>query len=102
MLFRSDRKSTRLNSSHTIISYAVFCLKKKRNSAGTVGEQRHPATQPVRPLPPAGAACNRRSPRTKPVGPLRPAADRGDVLGQRVQPGPQGGDDVQIPTVVGG
>src|SRR3954462_1109956 len=28
MLFRSDRKSTRLNSSHTIISYAVFCLKK--------------------------------------------------------------------------
>src|SRR3954462_15011230 len=26
-----DRKSTRLNSSHTIISYAVFCLKKKRN-----------------------------------------------------------------------
>src|SRR3954462_13729858 len=30
MLFRSDRKSTRLNSSHTIISYAVFCLKKKR------------------------------------------------------------------------
>src|SRR3954464_14175766 len=31
MLFRSDRKSTRLNSSHTIISYAVFCLKKKKN-----------------------------------------------------------------------
>src|SRR3954466_5766760 len=26
-----DRKSTRLNSSHTIISYAVFCLKKKKN-----------------------------------------------------------------------
>src|SRR3954464_8575588 len=26
-----DRKSTRLNSSHTIISYAVFCLKKKTN-----------------------------------------------------------------------
>src|SRR5438552_6319284 len=26
---RSDRKSTRLNSSHQIISYAVFCLKKK-------------------------------------------------------------------------
>src|SRR3954462_2358095 len=30
MLFRSDRKSTRLNSSHTIISYAVFCFKKKK------------------------------------------------------------------------
>src|SRR5439155_22533459 len=27
---RSDRKSTRLNSSHVAISYAVFCLKKKR------------------------------------------------------------------------
>src|SRR5260221_7632411 len=27
---RQDRKSTRLNSSHTVISYAVFCLKKKR------------------------------------------------------------------------
>src|SRR5260221_10307223 len=26
---REDRKSTRLNSSHTVISYAVFCLKKK-------------------------------------------------------------------------
>src|SRR5438552_9248733 len=29
---RSDRKSTRLNSSHQIISYAVFCLKKKKNT----------------------------------------------------------------------
>src|SRR5438874_10439909 len=28
---RRDRKSTRLNSSHVEISYAVFCLKKKRN-----------------------------------------------------------------------
>src|SRR5258708_38985601 len=34
---RGDRKSTRLNSSHQIISYAVFCLKKKK-------QQRH--TQP--------------------------------------------------------
>src|SRR5438132_13218638 len=28
----TDRKSTRLNSSHTVISYAVFCLKKKKKS----------------------------------------------------------------------
>ena len=28
---RADRKSTRLNSSHALISYAVFCLKKKKN-----------------------------------------------------------------------
>src|SRR3954462_4579112 len=33
MVFRSDRKSTRLNSSHTIISYAVFCLKKKKKDS---------------------------------------------------------------------
>src|SRR5260221_13530113 len=29
---RQDRKSTRLNSSHTVISYAVFCLKKKKQN----------------------------------------------------------------------
>src|SRR5438132_14412292 len=29
--WKKDRKSTRLNSSHTVISYAVFCLKKKKN-----------------------------------------------------------------------
>src|SRR5438132_4975976 len=28
----ADRKSTRLNSSHTVISYAVFCLKKKKQN----------------------------------------------------------------------
>src|SRR5205085_11843084 len=32
---RPDRKSTRLNSSHSQISYAVFCLKKKKNSSAT-------------------------------------------------------------------
>src|SRR5947208_4138387 len=31
VLGAQDRKSTRLNSSHQIISYAVFCLKKKKN-----------------------------------------------------------------------
>src|SRR5258708_28409526 len=31
-LLNGDRKSTRLNSSHQIISYAVFCLKKKKNN----------------------------------------------------------------------
>src|SRR5260221_6089987 len=33
-----DRKSTRLNSSHTVISYAVFCLKKKKR---TLAMDRH-------------------------------------------------------------
>src|SRR5256885_8400702 len=32
---RVDRKSTRLNSSHLVISYAVFCLKKKKSPAPT-------------------------------------------------------------------
>src|SRR5947207_8933084 len=31
----ADRKSTRLNSSHTVISYAVFCLKKKNKIKST-------------------------------------------------------------------
>src|SRR5438270_6578863 len=31
---RTDRKSTRLNSSHSQISYAVFCLKKKKTTLG--------------------------------------------------------------------
>src|SRR6266446_9528474 len=32
---RRDRKSTRLNSSHLVISYAVFCLKKKKYKAAS-------------------------------------------------------------------
>src|SRR5256886_5662022 len=37
----SDRKSTRLNSSHSQISYALLCLKKKKPT------HRHPEAQPV-------------------------------------------------------
>src|SRR5256886_4419983 len=39
---RADRKSTRLNSSHSQISYAVFCLKKKKKSITVQGA--HPTT----------------------------------------------------------
>src|SRR5437588_5025518 len=44
-----DRKSTRLNSSHTVISYAVFCLKKKREftQARLGGNHRHRASTGV-------------------------------------------------------
>src|SRR2546430_15518117 len=35
-----DRKSTRLNSSHSQISYAVFCLKKKKDTAAARGSSR--------------------------------------------------------------
>src|SRR2546430_13632079 len=34
---RVDRKSTRLNSSHSQISYAVFCLKKKKRAKSMIG-----------------------------------------------------------------
>src|SRR2546430_5265916 len=36
MATRQDRKSTRLNSSHSQISYAVFCLKKKKQTRTTL------------------------------------------------------------------
>src|SRR5258708_20566217 len=39
-----DRKSTRLNSSHQIISYAVFCLKKKKQPKD---HHREPASTPL-------------------------------------------------------
>src|SRR5438034_3810326 len=45
-----DRKSTRLNSSHTVISYAVFCLKKKKNTKARLGkhtEVEHVASEDV-------------------------------------------------------
>src|SRR5256885_9440927 len=38
---RQDRKSTRLNSSHLVISYAVFCLKKKNTFVDTLAHRRH-------------------------------------------------------------
>src|SRR3712207_7520407 len=48
-MFQQDRKSTRLNSSHANISYAVFCLKKKILE--------HPNAQPLVP-PPASVLCS--------------------------------------------
>src|SRR5438309_4276409 len=36
VLHGTDRKSTRLNSSHSSISYAVFCLKKKKKKKKTI------------------------------------------------------------------
>src|SRR2546427_6759642 len=38
----TDRKSTRLNSSHSQISYAVFCLKKKKNDNEATSHYRSP------------------------------------------------------------
>src|SRR2546427_3700599 len=51
---RRDRKSTRLNSSHSQISYAVFCLKKQING----GEGSWPAVEPTAPTLEATAATH--------------------------------------------
>src|SRR5256886_5943071 len=54
-----DRKSTRLNSSHSQISYAVFCLKKKQRQQ-IRGPTQHSATSHhLRSLHPAKAVCTR-------------------------------------------
>src|SRR2546426_8627394 len=42
---QGDRKSTRLNSSHLVISYAVFCLKKKKNYKSRHGSSQPPITR---------------------------------------------------------
>src|SRR2546430_7666306 len=47
-----DRKSTRLNSSHSQISYAVFCLKKKETTSALSVHRPPPVAQP-RAYPPA-------------------------------------------------
>src|SRR5471030_3363423 len=46
-----DRKSTRLNSSHLGISYAVFCLKKKKNKKNTIniGKKKRSSTPRLSP-----------------------------------------------------
>src|SRR5260221_3072291 len=59
---RSDRKSTRLNSSHTVISYAVFCLKKQRVNDGEQiqrGDQTIPEDRPNLLLPRETLITNR-------------------------------------------
>src|SRR5262245_33098249 len=43
-----DRKSTRLNSSHLGISYAVFCLKKKKKNTTCTEKRKNPSHLPVR------------------------------------------------------
>src|SRR5256885_3113077 len=61
LLVIEDRKSTRLNSSHLVISYAVFCLKKKNNTEQTLVAQRQEHVS--RFLAPIGTQA--RSPSTK-------------------------------------
>src|SRR2546422_5882509 len=54
--FGGDRKSTRLNSSHGYISYAVFCLKKKNSFYPAAASLLHSARRLSRPPRPRGRA----------------------------------------------
>src|SRR5258708_10644647 len=60
-----DRKSTRLNSSHQIISYAVFCLKKKNEALSAFERVSQEMTLPrsTQPTLPSHATLHRRSSR---------------------------------------
>src|SRR3954449_12369880 len=53
---RTDRKSTRLNSSHTLISYAVFCLKKNKAHRGLFPDERRDARRQPADGPRSGRA----------------------------------------------
>src|SRR3989454_1730225 len=64
-----DRKSTRLNSSHLVISYAVFCLKKKKLKCGTHTRQCNPLQRALQkrrecPTPPQPSIPSRTPPRS--------------------------------------
>src|SRR5690625_4282305 len=63
--YKGDRKSTRLNSSHVAISYAVFCLKKKTT----------PATSVPTPPPPTPPASCLPHPPDLPASPTRRSSD---------------------------
>src|SRR5438034_7758355 len=55
---KRDRKSTRLNSSHTVISYAVFCLKKKKERATNAPRELLPRCVPTSTVGPSlSPAC---------------------------------------------
>src|SRR2546422_8011543 len=58
---QEDRKSTRLNSSHGYISYAVFCLKKKKKT--TITSTTRPATPRIRPTMTWTKQASRQPPR---------------------------------------
>src|SRR2546429_3713520 len=76
----TDRKSTRLNSSHGYISYAVFCLKKKNEMRRKQSRRSSPARRrwyctrmvPTRPTPPIGAGSRRPEPDRRGPSWLRP------------------------------
>src|SRR2546430_13453878 len=61
---KRDRKSTRLNSSHSQISYAVFCLKKKKTGMTTaafrsIAQPQRRSDSTVQPYPPAARHVSR-------------------------------------------
>src|SRR5256886_12286032 len=71
-----DRKSTRLNSSHSQISYAVFCLKKKKNTTQRHYRAHEPLSHSI-PRPQAPASVPHRSPER--LSTLDPVPDHRDL-----------------------
>src|SRR5260221_2744495 len=67
-----DRKSTRLNSSHTVISYAVFCLKKKKRSFAAQRAVREPQLRLPRGHPDRCGRAHTHRRCTRVAQPLRP------------------------------
>src|ERR1022692_1469768 len=65
--FHIDRKSTRLNSSHLVISYAVFCLKKKKKPTAHCTRPASCSTRPATPTSTRATPCS-------------PAARAGEML----------------------
>src|SRR3712207_8006690 len=68
VLRHADRKSTRLNSSHANISYAVFCLKKKNNARRSA----QPNRLPSRPLSHPEVSGNKHTPLNALAAPSHP------------------------------
>src|SRR2546430_11330079 len=95
--FLTDRKSTRLNSSHSQISYAVFCLKKKdrrRAERAPRGPRSFPAREPFRARPAPRAAARGLPHRGAP----RPHGDR---LHDHLPRGPARDRRVLLPELAG-
>src|ERR1017187_886293 len=74
-LAKPDRKSTRLNSSHRCISYAVFCLKKKKESTVRTRDWSARARNPLRVRERHGSSpCARLPPGREPATAFVPAS----------------------------
>src|SRR5256885_13102319 len=82
-----DRKSTRLNSSHLVISYAVFCLKKKKDNYDI--HLPDCPTHAVRVDPAPSPATRHAKPRFAPMPPLPPTHNTALYPTSTIRPSPR-------------